>query len=190
MKLLYAVFSKLQIGNSLKQITALRKHQLHGNQTVLLSLHCRELSQQSASSVPKLATGAFRPIDGSIDSKSLTFQQNQASNLVLVKKFSDLLQAATSGGDAKSVERHTVKNKKLLVTDRLKLLFDKFEDVLEVMPLAGFGMKYGDIPRAGVLSGICTEHLIILARTQRIGFLCIHDTFCMAAIVSNSSKVI
>lgn len=158
MKLLYAVFSKLQIGNSLKQITALRKHQLHGNKTVLLSLHCRELSQQSASSVPNLVTGAFRPIDGSVDSKSLAFQQNQASNLALVKKFSDLLQTATSGGDAKSVERHTVKNKKLLVTDRLKLLFDKFEDVLEVMPLAGFGMKYGDVPRAGVLTAVGKIH--------------------------------
>lgn len=147
MKLLYAVLSKLQIG------------------TASLSLHCRKLSQPSASSVPNLVSGVFQPIDGSVDSKSLTFQQNQASNLALVKKFSDLLQTATSGGDAKAVERHTVKNKKLLVTDRLKLLFDKFEDVLEVMPLAGLGMKYGDIPRAGVLSGICNEHLIIWTKT-------------------------
>lgn len=154
MKLLYAAFSKLQVGNSLKQIAALRKHQLNGNHTVSLSLHCRKLSQQN---VPNLVAGIFRPIDGSVDSKSLTFQQNQASNLALVKKFSALLQTATSGGDAKNVERHTVRNKKLLVTDRLKLLFDKFEDILEVMPLAGLGMKYGDIPRAGILSGICNE---------------------------------
>ena len=51
------------------------------------------------------------------------------------------------------MERHTVKNKKLLVNDRLKLLFDNVENLLEISPLAGLGMKYGDVPRGGLITG-------------------------------------
>jgi len=98
--------------------------------------------------------GLFKIIDGAIDTKSPTFQKNRETTLLAIQKFASILKVAISGGDAKAIERHTRKNKKLLVSERLKLLFDNVDDVLEVMPLAGMGMKYGDIPRAGVLAGI------------------------------------
>lgn len=96
----------------------------------------------------------FRQIDGKVDVNSSNFKENLQRNEKLVKKFCNVLKLATSGGGEKAIERHTIKNRKLLVTDRLKLLFDDFDDVLEVMPLAGMAMKYGDVPRAGILSAI------------------------------------
>lgn len=102
--------------------------------------------------------GLFKIIDGAIDTKSPTFQKNRETTLLAIQKFASILKVAISGGDAKAIERHTRKNKKLLVSERLKLLFDNVDDVLEVMPLAGMGMKYGDIPRAGVLAAIGKIH--------------------------------
>lgn len=109
-----------------------------------------QISRRYVQSIPK---GVFKIIDGAIDSNSSTFKKNRETTLLALQKFSSVLKVAISGGDAKAVERHTLKNKKLLVTERLKLLFDNFDEVLEVMPVAGMGMKYGDIPRAGVLAG-------------------------------------
>lgn len=57
------------------------------------------------------------------------------------------------GGGEKAILRHTQRNKKLLVRDRLRLLLDKGE-ILELSPFAGLGMPYGDIPAAGCLTGI------------------------------------
>ena len=86
----------------------------------------------------------FKLLDGDVDSSSSNFQINLKHNRKIVQEYVDLLKIATSGGNEKAVERHTVKNKKLLVNDRLKLLFDNVEDLLEISPLAGLGMKYGD----------------------------------------------
>ena len=41
----------------------------------------------------------------------------------------------------------------MLATDRLKRLFDDPEDVLELSQLAGLGLAYGNIPRAGIIIG-------------------------------------
>ncbi|KAI4828812.1 hypothetical protein KUCAC02_022884, partial [Chaenocephalus aceratus] len=53
----------------------------------------------------------------------------------------------------KAIARHTQRNRKLLVRDRLRLLLDD-EDFLELSLLAGLGLPYGDIPAAGCLTGI------------------------------------
>jgi len=95
----------------------------------------------------------FKTLSAAIDATSTAYRANFAHNSVLVDKLKSALAQATSGGDARAIERHTVKNKKLLVGDRLALLFDNPNDVLELSPLAGLGMKYGNIPRAGVVSG-------------------------------------
>ncbi|NWV07230.1 MCCB carboxylase, partial [Ptilonorhynchus violaceus] len=65
----------------------------------------------------------------------------------------ELLERVKKGGGEKAVLRHTQRNKKLFVRERLRLLLDD-RDFLELSPLAGLDMPYGDVPAAGVLTGI------------------------------------
>ncbi|NXS60344.1 MCCB carboxylase, partial [Brachypteracias leptosomus] len=65
----------------------------------------------------------------------------------------ELLERVTKGGGEKAIWRHTQRNKKLFVRERLKLLLDD-ESFLELSPLAGLNLPYGDVPAAGCLTGI------------------------------------
>ncbi|NXN27470.1 MCCB carboxylase, partial [Nycticryphes semicollaris] len=65
----------------------------------------------------------------------------------------ELLEAASKGGGENAILRHTQRNKKLFVRERLKLLLDD-ESFLELSPLAGLDLPYGDVPAAGCLTGI------------------------------------
>lgn len=56
------------------------------------------------------------------------------------------------GGGENAIARHTQRNRKVLVRDRLRMLLDD-EDYLELSPFAGLGLPYGDIPAAGCLTG-------------------------------------
>ena len=58
------------------------------------------------------------------------------------------------GSSASAIARHTKKNKKILARDRIKLLVDPDYPVLELSPLAGLGMEYGDVPSAGIIACI------------------------------------
>lgn len=60
------------------------------------------------------------------------------------------------GGGKKGVERH-LKQGKLLARDRISRLLDTTEDFLELSSVAGMGMKYGDVPSAGVIAGNCNQ---------------------------------
>ena len=44
-----------------------------------------------------------------------------------------------------------------MVSDRLKQMLDKdtADQFLELSPLCGMAMEYGDIPRAGLITGMC-----------------------------------
>ncbi|NXT76318.1 MCCB carboxylase, partial [Zapornia atra] len=65
----------------------------------------------------------------------------------------ELLEVASKGGGDSAILRHTQRNKKLFVRERLKLLLDD-ESFLELSPLAGLSLPYGDVPAAGCLTGI------------------------------------
>ncbi|GFT22793.1 methylcrotonoyl-CoA carboxylase beta chain, mitochondrial [Nephila pilipes] len=69
-----------------------------------------------------------------------------------------LSEFAKAGGGAKGIHRHTVINKKLLVRDRLKLLFDPDSPFLEIGLFAGLFMDYGTIPTASTVTGIGKIH--------------------------------
>lgn len=62
-----------------------------------------------------------------------------------------------AGGES-AIARHTQKNKKVLVRDRLRMLLDDDDDYLELSPFAGLGLPYGDIPSAGCLTGTLLNH--------------------------------
>ncbi|NXC31584.1 MCCB carboxylase, partial [Campylorhamphus procurvoides] len=65
----------------------------------------------------------------------------------------ELLERVRKGGGQSAIQRHTQRNQKLFVRERLKLLLDE-EPFLELSPLAGLDMPYGDVPAAGCLTGI------------------------------------
>uniref|UniRef100_A0A8C3LSP5 methylcrotonoyl-CoA carboxylase n=1 Tax=Chrysolophus pictus TaxID=9089 RepID=A0A8C3LSP5_CHRPC len=81
------------------------------------------------------------------------FEENVSNSEAVIKRYSELLQVVSKGGGENAVLRHTQRNKKLFVRERLKLLLDE-ESFLELSPLAGLSMPYGDVPAAGCLTGI------------------------------------
>ncbi|XP_063748397.1 methylcrotonoyl-coenzyme A carboxylase 2 isoform X2 [Eleginops maclovinus] len=81
------------------------------------------------------------------------YEANVRNSNACHKKLMELTDKAMKGGGEKAIARHTQRNRKLLVRDRLRLLLDD-EDFLELSPLAGLGLPYGDIPAAGCLTGI------------------------------------
>lgn len=64
----------------------------------------------------------------------------------------ELSEKVRKGGGENAIIRHTQRNRKLLVRDRLRLLLDD-ENFLELSPFAGLDLPYGDIPSAGCLTG-------------------------------------
>ncbi|KAL6458979.1 hypothetical protein MHYP_G00324510 [Metynnis hypsauchen] len=91
--------------------------------------------------------GAFQPIHNHV------FEENVRNSQVCRKRYMELKKKVLKGGGVNAIARHTQKNKKVLVRDRLRMLLDD-EDFLELSPFAGLGLPYGDIPSAGCITGI------------------------------------
>uniref|UniRef100_H9GHW7 methylcrotonoyl-CoA carboxylase n=3 Tax=Anolis carolinensis TaxID=28377 RepID=H9GHW7_ANOCA len=81
------------------------------------------------------------------------FESNSRNSKVCIQRYSELLEKFSKGGGENAIYRHTQKNKKLLVRERLRMLLDD-EHFLELSPFAGLGMPYGDVPAGGCLTGI------------------------------------
>ncbi|XP_069581280.1 biotin-dependent 3-methylcrotonyl-coenzyme A carboxylase beta1 subunit [Brachyistius frenatus] len=81
------------------------------------------------------------------------YEANLRNSSACHKKYTEFSEKVRRGGGENATARHTQRNKKLLVRDRLGLLLDD-EDFLELSPFAGLGLPYGDIPSAGCLTGI------------------------------------
>jgi 3-methylcrotonyl-CoA carboxylase beta subunit len=47
-----------------------------------------------------------------------------------------------------------IKNKKMLVRERMKRILDPESPFLEIGGLGGFGMPYGDLPGGGMVAGV------------------------------------
>ncbi|XP_076860006.1 biotin-dependent 3-methylcrotonyl-coenzyme A carboxylase beta1 subunit isoform X2 [Brachyhypopomus gauderio] len=91
--------------------------------------------------------GAFQPIHSHV------FEANLRNSQVCQQRYMELRNEVLKGGGEKGIARHTLKNKKILVRDRLHKLLDD-DDYLELSPFAGLGLSYGDIPSAGCITGI------------------------------------
>ncbi|XP_005050711.1 PREDICTED: methylcrotonoyl-CoA carboxylase beta chain, mitochondrial-like isoform X2 [Ficedula albicollis] len=81
------------------------------------------------------------------------FEENLRNSEAVIKRYSELLERVKKGGGENAILRHTQRNKKLFVRERLRLLLDR-GDFLELSPLAGLDLPYGDVPAAGCLTGI------------------------------------
>ncbi|XP_028405058.1 methylcrotonoyl-CoA carboxylase beta chain, mitochondrial-like [Dendronephthya gigantea] len=96
----------------------------------------------------------FPRIDGDIDCKSAEFLRNKDFYSVFQETYMQDLTSLDSGANKKAIDRHVKVNKKLLLKDRLSSILDPGSDFLELSPLAGFRLEYGEIQRAGILCGI------------------------------------
>lgn len=96
----------------------------------------------------------FKVIDGSIDRNSPEFLSRIPERTELLKSFEEVTNLVLQGGGEKAIERHTKRNKKLLVRERLSKLLDDGTDFLELSKFAGVNLEYGDVPCAGIVSGV------------------------------------
>ena len=56
------------------------------------------------------------------------------------------------------IERHVVKNKKMLARDRIRGILDPGTELWELGMTAGLGLEYGDVPTAGTVAGVGKVH--------------------------------
>uniref|UniRef100_A0A8B9SB25 methylcrotonoyl-CoA carboxylase n=1 Tax=Apteryx owenii TaxID=8824 RepID=A0A8B9SB25_APTOW len=99
-------------------------------------------------------TKTYPVLDGRIPTVyQHVFEENLRNNKAVIQRYSELLEMVSKGGGENAILRHTQRNKKLFVRERLKMLLDD-ESFLELSPLAGLNLPYGDVPAAGCLTGI------------------------------------
>ena len=103
---------------------------------------------RSTSSLP------FPVINGDIDVQSSDFRRKKDLYTKFYEKYTQDLSSLDSGANKKAIDRHVRINKKILLKERLAAILDPGSDFLELSPLAGFSLEYGQIQRAGLLCGI------------------------------------
>ncbi|XP_026783671.3 methylcrotonoyl-coenzyme A carboxylase 2 [Pangasianodon hypophthalmus] len=97
---------------------------------------------------------AFPVVDGACQLiHRHVFEANLQNSQACQQRYLELKEKVLKGGGENAIARHTQRNKKVLVRDRLQMLLDD-DDYLELSPFAGMGLPYGDIPSAGCLTGI------------------------------------
>ncbi|XP_051928912.1 biotin-dependent 3-methylcrotonyl-coenzyme A carboxylase beta1 subunit-like [Hippocampus zosterae] len=118
--------------------------------------HPRRLVQQmSTATRERRARRSALPVLESplLDIHKHVYEANLRNSNDCCSKYAELNEKVTKGGGDSAIARHTQRNGKLLVKDRLRLLLDD-EDFLELSRFAGLGLPYGDIPSAGCLTGV------------------------------------
>ncbi|KAK3091795.1 hypothetical protein FSP39_022676 [Pinctada imbricata] len=145
-------------------------------------------SNQLHTSVSKDRKKPFRVLDAGL-LKDTEYEKNYLRNVKLTEKCASVEKIAKGGGGEKAILRHTVKQKKLLVQDRLRLLLDDDSDFFELSLTAGLGMEYGDVPRAGMITGVnyYVECLLCWYMIISTGIGKIHGRLCL--IVANDATV-
>jgi 3-methylcrotonyl-CoA carboxylase beta subunit len=88
-----------------------------------------------------------------VDPRSEEFRSNAETYSGLLAELRSRTQEVRRGGTEKARERHRGRNK-LLVRDRIELLLDPDTAFLELSPLAAYGMYGGEVPAAGMVTGI------------------------------------
>jgi 3-methylcrotonyl-CoA carboxylase beta subunit len=88
-----------------------------------------------------------------IDRNDPSFQKNRAALDAMVGELRSRLDTARLGGPPAARERHVGRGK-LLPRDRVDHLLDPGSPFLELSPLAADGMYGGEVPSAGIITGI------------------------------------
>ena len=85
--------------------------------------------------------------------ESEDFKENAEAYRELLEELRNRTQEARRGGGEKARKRHEERGK-LPVRDRIDRLLDPNTAFLELSPLAAFGMYDGEVPAAGIVTGI------------------------------------
>ncbi|MBV9861734.1 MAG: methylcrotonoyl-CoA carboxylase [Alphaproteobacteria bacterium] len=88
-----------------------------------------------------------------LDPRSESFGANAAAMRELVGDLREKLAQVQEGGGAAARQRHLGRGK-LLARERIRLLLDPGSPFLELSPLAAWGMYDGEVPSAGIVTGI------------------------------------
>jgi 3-methylcrotonyl-CoA carboxylase beta subunit len=88
-----------------------------------------------------------------IDPTSQTFGTSRAHHLGLARELDQRRATAAQGGPQRSRDRHTARGK-LLPRDRVEALVDPGTALLELSPLAAFGMYDDEAPGAGLITAV------------------------------------
>ncbi len=92
-------------------------------------------------------------LPSSIDTRSETYRRRYERTRALVRELREKLARAAEGGGPRARERHLARGK-LLPRHRIDLLLDPGSPFLELSPLAAHGMYGGEVPGAGIVTGI------------------------------------
>ena len=92
-------------------------------------------------------------IESQISTESSEFQDRKKTMTRLVEELDSVLHAIKSGGSESARNKHTARGK-LLARDRIQLLLDQGSPFLEIAPYAACEMYGGDVPAAGIVTGI------------------------------------
>src|SRR5437763_9311610 len=89
----------------------------------------------------------------SLDRRSEAFAANAAAMRALVEDLREKVAAIREGGGAEARRRHLARGK-LLPRERVRALLDPGSPFLEFSQLAAYGMYDGEVPAAGLVTGI------------------------------------
>ena len=88
-----------------------------------------------------------------LDARSEAFRENEKTMRALVADLRATLAKTEEGGGAAARRRHLARGK-LLARERVRLLLDPGSPFLELSALAAHGMYDGEVPAAGIVTGI------------------------------------
>src|SRR5688572_4800177 len=88
-----------------------------------------------------------------LDPDGADFRENLTQYEGLEAELGARLAAAARGGSRESVERHRERGK-LLPRERIDRVLDPGSPFLELSPLAAYGLYDGEVPSAGIVTGI------------------------------------
>ncbi|XP_058030389.1 methylcrotonoyl-CoA carboxylase beta chain, mitochondrial-like isoform X2 [Ahaetulla prasina] len=135
------IWNLLNCKSAIKSINKVPYNMMHSTPVILnLKNKCQDMRN-------------FPVLEGEIPSfcKHI-FEGNARNSKTCIQRYSELSEKVKSRTKS-AILIHTQRKKKLLVHERLKLLLDD-ESFLELSPLAGLDMPYGDVPAGGCITGI------------------------------------
>ena len=92
-------------------------------------------------------------IASQIEPKSAEFAANKAAMVSIVDNLRSAVAAAAAGGSPRTVAKHRERGR-LLARERIDLLLDPGAPFLELSALAAHGLYGGEVPCAGIVTGI------------------------------------
>ncbi|MEO8509451.1 MAG: carboxyl transferase domain-containing protein, partial [Betaproteobacteria bacterium] len=95
----------------------------------------------------------MRPIKSSLDPRSADFLANAQAMRTVVADLRDKTAHAARGGSEDARRKHLARGK-LLPRDRIKALVEPGAAILELSPLAAYGMYGGEVPSASIITCI------------------------------------